>query len=577
MIRDFFSLHNFRNQLTNYEALPQLVLLGLVCGILTGLLIAAFRLAIDIPLSFLLIDDVENFEDLSIQARFLLPSLGGITLALLIAYLPLMRSKVGLVYLLERLAYHQGQIPGKSLFAQFLLAVIALVSGQSVGREGPAIYMGAGVASLLGNYLKVPFNVNRLLLACGGAAAISAAFNTPLAGVIFAMEVILLDYTIAGFTPIIVAAVTSSLITRLIFSAEPIFQIPAFDLLDHYEILWIIFLGVFIGTLATIFIKLMNLTKVKINLSLSYKLAIAGIVTGCVAIFYPQVMGTGYDTIIDSMWGRIDIQLLLYILVAKLLLTAIILGLGMPAGMIGPTLFIGAVGGAFLGICGSYFADSSVSHVGLYTMLGMGAMMAATLNAPLAALIALLELTYNPHIIFPAMIAIVVANLTTQYLFRTPSAFLASLQAQGFDYRIKPLAQALNRVSVGKVMDRSICLHDNNNLLNKTFISDASVKWLVIKEQQKYVQIYLLADIVNYSSPQDSKSLAIDENEDIALTSLQHLAIDVIKVNVRDTLSTALIFMNQHQTDTLCVFSHNEQAIGIITRSQVEYYYNNVQ
>ncbi len=577
MIRDFFSLHNFRNQLTSYEALPQLVILGLVCGILTGLLIAAFRLAIDIPLSFMLIDDVENFEDLSIQARFLLPSLGGITIALLIAYWPLMRSKVGIVYLLERLAYHQGQIPGKSLFAQFILAVIALVSGQSVGREGPAVYMGAGVASLLGHYLKVPFNVNRLLLACGGAAAISAAFNTPLAGVIFAMEVILLDYTIAGFTPIIVAAVTSSLITRLIFSAEPIFQIPAFDLLDHYEILWIMFLGVFIGTVATIFIKLMNLVKLKITYSLSYKLAIAGILTGFVAIFYPQVMGTGYDTIIDSMWGRIDIQLLLYILVAKLLLTAIILGLGMPAGMIGPTLFIGAVSGALLGISGSYFAESSVSHVGLYTMLGMGAMMAATLNAPLAALIALLELTYNPHIIFPAMIAIVVANLTTQYLFRTPSAFLASLQAQGFDYRIQPLAQVLNRVSVGKVMDRSICTYDNDDLLNKSLIENTSAKWLVIKEQQQYVQAYLIADITAHFTHQVSSQLATQDSQDLELASLQHLSVDIIKVNVRDTLSTALIFMNQHQTDTLCVFSHSEQVIGIITRAQVEYYYNNVQ
>ena len=234
MIKAHFTLQNFRNQLASYDALPQLVALGLLSGVSCGLLIALFRFAIDIPLGELLPEHVENFEGLSLVQRFLFPCIGGLILAIMYKYWSLIKNKVGVVHLLERLAYHQGHIPGKNLISQFIIAVVALVSGQSVGKEGPAIYMGASLSSVLGQWLRIPDNSHRILVACGCAAAISAAFNTPLAGVVFAMEVILLDYTIAGFTPIIVASVTSALVTRLIFNNEPLFSAPAFEILSYY-------------------------------------------------------------------------------------------------------------------------------------------------------------------------------------------------------------------------------------------------------------------------------------------------------------------------------------------------------
>ena len=573
MIKANFSLQNFRHQLASYEALPQLVALGLLSGVGCGLLIALFRYAIDTPLTLLLPEHVENFEGLSTYERFILPCIGGLTLALMYKYWPLIKNKVGVVHLLERLAYHQGQIPGKNLITQFIVAVIALVSGQSVGREGPAIYLGASLSSILGQFLRIPDNSHRILIACGSAAAISAAFNTPLAGVVFAMEVILLDYTIAGFTPIIVASVTSALVTRLIFGDEPIFQAPAFEILNYSEIPWIIVLAVAIGCLATAFIKIMLFTKEMVRISLSIKLAIAGLLTGAVALFYPQVMGTGYDTISDTFLGNLELNVLLAILVAKVILTPVILGLGIPAGLIGPSLFIGAVAGAVLGIAGNLLVDISISHVGMYAMLGMGAMMAAVLNAPLAALIALLELTHNHNIIFPGMIAIVCANLTTRYVFKTPSAFLATLQAQGLDYRLEPMAQILTRVSVAKAMTKNFKIVETQiSLTDAQQINNQQTMWVVIRNDDKLTTLFLAVNLNNFL---ERDLITAQELIDLDRIPAQRFAIH--SINVRATLHEALQKMNNQDIDVLCVFDHKDHLLGVLSRTQIEHYYNTKQ
>ena len=573
MIKAKFSLHKFRDQLASYEALPQLVALGLICGIGCGLLIALFRLAIDLPLAYLLPEHVENFEALSSDQAFAFPVIGGLLLALMYKYWPLIKSKVGVVHLLERLAYHQGHIPAKNLIAQFVTAVVALVSGQSVGREGPAIYMGASLSSILGQFLQVPHNSQRLLLACGAAAAISAAFNTPLAGVIFAMEVILLDYTIAGFTPIIVASVSSTLVIRLIFSAEPIFDAPAFATLSYLEIPWILVLGVAIGCIAVLFIKLMLHTRKVQHWPLAYRLILAGVLTGLIAILYPQVMGTGYDTISESYDGKLDISLMLGILLAKLILTPIILGLGVPAGLIGPSLFIGAMAGAVLGFAGHYLIGIPLQHIGLYAMLGLGAMMAAVLNAPLAALIALLELTYSPNIIFPGMIAIVISNLTARYVFNTPSIFLASLQAQGLDYRLEPMAQILTRASVAKVMTKNFSTSNAKvSLQQAQQLVEDDLIWLLVKESEQQTNIFPVTNIANFLHRD-----VLNQDELIDLNRIPAERYEVVRLNLRATLHEALQLMDQRSTDLLCIYNHKEQLTGLLSRSQIENYYNNKQ
>ncbi|HAP53266.1 MAG TPA: chloride channel protein, partial [Marinobacter adhaerens] len=247
----------FRRRLSGVDALPQLAVLGLLSGLITGGVILVFRLAIEWPLEhFLPGDGSESFEQLDLITRGLLPLAGALGLGLLMHRLATHDRKVGIVHVMERLNYHQGYISMRSAIVQFISGVATVVSGQSAGREGPAVHLGAAFSSLMGQWMRLPNNSIRTLVACGCAAAISASFNTPISGVIFAMEVVMMEYTIAGFTPIILASVSAAIVTQAVYGTEPAFNVPALTMNSLTEIPWILAIAVIIGISAALFIQL---------------------------------------------------------------------------------------------------------------------------------------------------------------------------------------------------------------------------------------------------------------------------------------------------------------------------------
>ncbi|MGB1239667.1 MAG: chloride channel protein, partial [Pseudomonadales bacterium] len=272
------------------------------------------------------------------------------------------------------------------------------------------------------------------------------------------------------------------------------------------------------------------------------------------------------------LWGKLELGLVLAILIAKLCLTPVILGLGIPAGLIGPVLFIGALTGSAMGIIGGLLVEESTSHIGLYAMLGMGSMMAAVLNAPLAALAALLELTYNPNIIFPAMIAIVIGNLLVRYSVKTPSIFLASLQAQGLDYRQEPIAQALSRASVASLMSRDFkhC-EDTISRAQAQQLIEQKVNWLALTHTAKPVLLSSL-DLAHFYNRH------VDLPD--ALIELQRIPAErheVHRISERSTLYEAFNLFSKKQVSILCVHDRKGVIVGLISKSQVVDYYSQKQ
>ncbi|MBN1008539.1 chloride channel protein [Amphritea pacifica] len=575
MFKDSLTFAHFRNRLAHAEALPQLVLLGIVSGLLSGLLILAFRLLIDLPLEVWLPDtNSENFEALPTWVRMMLPPGGSIAILILLWKLPPSSRKVGVVHVLERLSYHQGQLPAKNMLVQFFGAAIALLTGHSVGREGPAIHLGAACGSLIGQVLKLPNNTLRLLVGCGVAAAISAAFNTPLAGVIFSMEVILMEYTVIGFTPVLVASVTAALLIRVTYGTEPAFTIPALQIQSVAEIPFVILLGIICALLAGGFIRIMVQTQKSVSWPLGIKLLISGALTGLVAIWYPQVMGLGYDTISEVLQGHTSLALLAGLLIAKWLLTPIVLGLGIPGGLIGPTLYIGAVAGATFALLVGYYTGESYSGVGFYAMLGMGAMMGAVLNAPLAALIALLELTGNPNIIFPGMLAIVVASTTVRFFFNQPSIFLSSLKAQGLDYRQEPLTQVLSRLGVASVMNTSFVRCDRIIGCESAIKAlEQRPEWLVLEDNQGIPRYILLPADLQYFIDRESELNGFDPQLELDLLEVPAIRKDIVSLGINATLKEALDRMNSERLDALWIQNYSKEITGTLTREQVEQFY----
>lgn len=563
-----------------FDGLPQLSLLAIICGLISGGVIILFRLSIEKGIQIFTSDAAgENFEALSNISQFSLVLGGSVLAGLILTLFKKENRQVGVAHVIERLTYQQGYLPLKNACAQFIGAFVVLVSGQSIGKEGPAIHLGATSGSILGRYLKVPNNSTRTLVCCGVAAAIAAAFNTPLAGVIFAMEVVAMEYTIIGFTPVIISAVTATTLSRITFGDVPAIVVPPFDLVSLKELPLIALLGILIGTLSAFFTQLtLFMTNVWRDKPILMRMSLAGFIVGMISIIAPQIMGIGYDTVNSALIGQIGLWTLLLIVIAKCISTAVAVGLGIPGGLIGPNLFIGACAGSAVALISQQFFPG-ISYEGFYATLGMGAMMGATLQAPLAALIALLELTANQSIIIPGMIAIISAMLAERLIFKKPSIYRLLMMARGLDYRNNPVAQALRRTGVASVMDRNIVQHIETITLEKAKkIIEQQPRWLAVLTENGQAVLIPSIDLQNHIQELESVHSTGDDpsndNININLLSFPAMRESASQVTTIDTLQEAYTIMQNEDIDFVYVSGAHgrtqKKIYGIVTQEHIE-------
>ncbi len=548
----------------------QLAILSVIAGVMTGLVIVSFRLLIEAAqISFLPSGDAENYEGLSVGLRMVLPVAGAILIAVVFRLLAKGDYNVGVTHVMERLSYQRGYLQARGLMLQYVGAALAIISGQSLGREGPAIHLGAATSSLLGQRLELPDNTIRILVACGTAAAIGASFNTPLAGVVFALEVVMMEYSLASFLPIILSAVSATTVSRAVFGNEAVFSTPNFQLVTLLELPYVALLGVVTGSVAYIFIYLTKIAaQVGKKLSIWTRFTAAGAITGLLAIVAPQIMGIGYETVNSALVGNIGITVLMTIFVAKLVATACSVGLGLPAGLIGPSLVTGACLGGILGLLAQPVFPQLASSPGMYALIGMGAMMGATLQAPLAALTAVFELTSNPNIILPGMLAIVTAVLTASQLFGQRSIYSMLMCLRNMDYRYEPMTQALRHVGVAHLMNRNvrrstsvISRSDAENLLQ----TDA--EWIVI-ETDAPVAILPITDLGNFLAGHKDTGVEV-----INLMQIPARRLQVCCVEVHVSADVARQQFVEEGVEALCVCgpiaSGSRRIYGVITRDKL--------
>lgn len=572
-------LQRLRRRLASVDALPQLAVMGLLAGIATGIVSILFRVAFELPLSWLLPEgNSENFEGLPMESRLAFPILGAIVVGIILRRLPAKQRLFGVPLVMDRLNSHQGHIPLSNALHQFLLGVLTIVSGQSAGREGPAVHLGAASSSLLGQGLRLPNNSIRILVGCGTAAAISASFNTPIAGVIFAMEVVLMEYSISGFTPVILSAVSAAVLNQIVYGNMPAFNIPAMSLHSLFELPFIVGMGVVFALCSTTFVRTLRFAMRFNHRPVLLRLSVAGIMTACVALVAPQVMGVGYDTVSSSIAGDLSLSVLVLIGVAKLLLTPASIGLGMPSGIIGPTLFIGATLGAAMGVIAQQLMPGTASSIGLYSMLGMGAMMGAVLQAPLSALMAVMELTRNTQIMLPAMLIIVVASLTTAHFFKQRSVFLETLDALGLDYHGSPLSMALRRIGVSAMMDRNFARTKVVITLAEAHVLLAnSPKWLLVENESGRPLLLAAAELVRAMEAVDITSKNTEDTLIFNLNEIPAQRKDLTPIHSQATLEEALVQLNSKNVDALYVETQrptmHKETVGILTRSDIETFY----
>jgi len=562
----------------NFEGLPLLAALGLVCGLMSGGLIVLFRLVMEgAAQQWLPNGDIESFEALSGLDRFALCVAGGVIVGVILHLLKPKNRGVGVVHVLERLDYHQGYLPIKNAIVQFITGAISLLSGHSVGREGPSIHLGAAAGSALGRSLHVPNNSVRILVGCGVAAAIAAAFNTPLAGVIFAMEVVIMDYTVIGFTPVIIAAVSATTLTRITFGDDTSFTVPSLDINSVQELPIVAFMGALIGCLAAGFIQLTLLTSsLFTKQAIWVRTTLAGIITGAIAFALPEVMGTGYDTVDGLLLMQISVGTVILLTFAKTITTAIAVGLGIPAGLIGPTLFIGAAAGGAIGAAIG-LVYPGIASMAFYSTLGMAAMMAAALQAPLAALIYLLELTADHAIILPGMAAVITASLVTRVIFGKSSIYQHLMLAKGLDYRNSPLSKALRRIGVASVMERNIIQQPQIiSISDAQDILSQEPRWILLThgEDQRKTCLLPATDLARHLNELDQRPELAEQNQNVNLMRIPAKRLDAAPTTIVATLQEAHERMQTEQCNVLFIRgAHGEskqRIYGVITREHIE-------
>ncbi len=414
------------------KSLFRIALLGAVTGLLAAVLVTLFRQCIEISQTLFLPNGrVGNYEALPGWLRFALPAGGALLLGLAFERLPASMCSVGIVHLLNTMRFRKQSLPFANAVVQFFGGVVAIVTGQSVDREGPGVHLGAANAALVGRKMHLDEGEDTLLAAAGGAAAIAAAFNTPLAGVIFVIEVLRVRYAVNNIIPVIVAAVVGAVISRLVYGESPAFAVPALSIGSLGELPIVVIMGLGIGIIAAGFIRASEqVARYTLSWRPLFAFMLAGVTTGVLAQWSPAIMGVSYDAVDRIFHNQTGLQTLAVLLLAKLIATAVSVGVRLPGGIIGPSLITGGAVGGIAAMMVSHSLPQLQGSTSFYAMVGMVAMMGATLRAPLAALVALMELTGNLNIILPGMIAVVIAEITTRALVGDLSAFTALLNVQ---------------------------------------------------------------------------------------------------------------------------------------------------
>ncbi len=565
-------MEEVRLHLARPDALIQLAVLGLLTGLLTGAVIVLFRVLVETLQNLALHGNgPDAFESLSLWERFGYPVAGAIMLALMFRWFAKGLYVLGVARVLERMAYHQGHLTLRGFLLQFFGVAIALVGGHSVGREGAHIFLGACTGSLLGQKLDLPNNAVRTLVGCGTAAGIAASFNTPLAGVIFSLEVIMMDYQLASFIPVILSAVTATVVSNAVLGNAAVFSVPIMELSSLREIPLVFVLGLLSGTLAAGFIRLVRMIASKGKAwRIETQMLVAGLSTAVLGMWLPEVMGIGYDTINIALVGGYSALLLLMMAAAKLIATGICSALNVPGGMIGPSFFIGATLGAGFGHIMAYWFPELEIQPGLYAMLGMGAVMGASLQAPLAALTALLELTDNPQIIMPGMLVVVIAGLTASELFGQQSLFITMLKAKGLDYQQSPVVAALRRMGVASIMDKRFVRSPRIIDFEQAWaLLEQKPKWIVVTEENTPTAILSGISLASY--------LEVEQEhppEEIDLMDIPAKRLQLAPIHLHETLQEALEKLNKGEGEALYVRRMSAPGIwrvyGILTREQIE-------
>ena len=402
------------------------LVLSMVVGILAGLLAVLFTLGIE------RVSRVMFGVTPSSLRLFLVPSLVSVVTGILLAKVFHGARGSGVPQTVSAFRLHGGVIPPSVPIGKFITGVLCIGSGHSLGREGPSLQLGAGLASFVGQWLRLSPARVKELVPVGAAGALSAAFNTPVAAVIFALEEIIGDMNATLLGSTVVASVASVVVERSIL--EPLFHVPEYQLVHPAELAAYAFLGVAGGIMSVVFCRLLLRLRAYFQTlpprTVIWQPAMGGVAIGIVLLLVPDVRGVGYDFIDQALNGGLVFKTMLLLCVVKLVATVVSYASGNAGGIFAPSLFIGAMAGGAIGMLVNRFAPFPTGDPGAYALVGMGTLFAGIIRAPMTSVFMIFEITQDYQILVPLMVANLLSFVISRRYQPVP-VYRALLQQDG--------------------------------------------------------------------------------------------------------------------------------------------------
>ena len=456
---DFFA-NNIQPNLIEFRQSRDIVIwsIALIVGLCAAYAALALRILIGwIQLPWLGTTSDNVFEAALQQPWYIIlaaPTIGGLLVGLLLHYFVPDKRSHGVADVIEAQAIRQSKISLRDGLKSALVAALSLGAGASAGREGPVVHLGASIASWLEDRFSLPQSARRTLLACGVAAAVSASFNVPLAGVLFAHEVILGHYALRAFVPIAISSALGAMIVRTHLGNFPAFIIPEYSISSNWEFPVFALLGLVCAIVAILFqLMLVGADRFSrgIDMPLWLRPVVGGFLIGSMAIYFPQILGVGYDATDAALKQQFSFSLLLMLLLFKALATSITLASRFGGGVFSPSLYLGAMAGGAFGLLVSAVFPLWASSHGLYAITGMGAVAASILGAPISTILIAFELTGDYNVAISLLIAVSIST-SLHHAFLGQSFFHWQLTSRGLFLNDGPHRYILHTLKVGQFM-----------------------------------------------------------------------------------------------------------------------------
>jgi CIC family chloride channel protein len=547
-----------------------MAVLAVVVGLAGGFGAVGFRYLIDFFQSLAYGSPEELLhvvEDLHWYMKVWVPAAGGLVVGPLVYFFAREAKGHGVPEVMEAVALKGGVIRKRVVVVKSLASAVSISTGGSVGREGPIVQIGSAIGSTLGQVLKVSQDRMRTLVGCGAAAGIAATFNAPIAGSMFALEVILGDFGLATFSPIVISSVVATAVSRAFLGDVPAFIVPNYELVSAWEFPMYLGLGLFCAVVGVLFTKILYLTE---DLFDDFKFPeylkgiIGGMILGVTGLFFPEVLGVGYGGIDMALMQNLAWWVLLLLIIIKILATSITIGSGGSGGIFAPSLFLGAMAGGFFGTVVHHIFPTVTASPGAYSIVGMGAVVSATTHGPLSAMLILFEMTGSYKIILPLMMSCILATIFAGML-KKDSIYTLKLARRGVDIREGKEVNVLRSMSVKEVMSHRVeTIKEGSALVEMTDqISKSRFNsFPVLNAANK------LAGILSFK---DYSEAIYDEDLKFLVVAKDLASENVVTVSSDDNLYTALEKISRKDFSTMPVVSPDDPAelIGIVSRRDI--------